>query len=107
MPIHSRNGGDRSLQLERYFKSHIVSLGQHEFGVRGLTPRKQYLLRAAELNAKGQAENEHARKDEFKFLPRAFLRLAEQANVTAIRISFTRRRQKRIVTKPTGQPRGR
>jgi hypothetical protein len=71
-------------------------------GFAGMTPRKEYLLRAAELNAKGQAENEHARKYEFKFLPRAFLRLAEQANVTAIRISFTRRRQKRIATKHYG-----
>jgi len=59
-----------------------------------MTPRKEYLLRAAELSAKAQAENDHARKYELKFLPRAFLRLAKKANVTAKRISFTRRRQK-------------
>jgi hypothetical protein len=44
-----------------------------------MTPRKEYLLRAAELSAKAQAENDHARKVEFQNLARAFLRLAEQA----------------------------
>jgi hypothetical protein len=41
-----------------------------------MIPHQEH-LRAAELSA--QAENEHARKDEFQFLARAFLRLAEQA----------------------------
>jgi hypothetical protein len=48
-------------------------------GFAGMTPRKEYLLRAAELSAKAQAENDHARKVEFQKLARAFLRLAEQA----------------------------
>jgi hypothetical protein len=48
-------------------------------GFAGMTPRKEYLLRAAELSAKAQAENDHARKVEFQNLARAFLRLAEQA----------------------------
>jgi hypothetical protein len=81
-------------------------------GFAGMTRRKEYLLRAAELSAKAQAENDHARKIEFQNLARAFLRLAElrlaeQAERNSIRISFTKRRQKRIATKPTGQPRGR
>jgi hypothetical protein len=44
-----------------------------------MTRRQEYLLRAAELSAKAQAENDHARKVEFQNLARAFLRLAEQA----------------------------
>jgi hypothetical protein len=44
-----------------------------------MIPRQGYLLRAAELSAKAQAENVHARKVEFQNLARAFLRLAEQA----------------------------
>jgi hypothetical protein len=44
-----------------------------------MTGRQEYLLRAAELSAKAQAENDHARKFEFQNLARAFLRLAEQA----------------------------
>ncbi|MGB8608951.1 hypothetical protein [Bradyrhizobium sp.] len=44
-----------------------------------MTSRQGYLLRAAELSAKAQAENDHARKVEFQNLARAFLRLAEQA----------------------------
>ena len=41
--------------------------------------RQGYLLRAAELSAKAQAENDHDCKIEFQNLARAFLRLAEQA----------------------------
>jgi hypothetical protein len=44
-----------------------------------MIPRQEYLLRAAELSAIAQAENDHARKVEFQNLARAFLRLAEQA----------------------------
>ena len=44
-----------------------------------MIPRQQYLLRAAELNARAQAENDHARKVEFQNLARAFLRLAKQS----------------------------
>ena len=70
-----------------------------------MTPRKEYLLRAVELSAKAQAENDHARKYEFKFLPRAFLRLAEKANVTAG--YHLRDAAKKDCHRPTGQPRGR
>jgi len=41
--------------------------------------RQQYPLRAAQLSAKAQAENDHARKVEFQSLARALLRLAEQS----------------------------
>jgi len=44
-----------------------------------MTLRQQYLLRAAELSAKAQAESDHTLKEEFQNLARAFLRLAEQA----------------------------
>jgi len=44
-----------------------------------MTYRQKYLLRAAELSAKAQAENDHTYKIEFQNLARAFLRLAEQA----------------------------
>jgi hypothetical protein len=44
-----------------------------------MTPRDQYLLRAAELSAMAQAETDHAGKVEFENLARAYLRLAEQA----------------------------
>ena len=44
-----------------------------------MIPRQQHLLRAAELSAKAQAENDHVHKVEFQDLARAFLRLAEQA----------------------------
>jgi hypothetical protein len=47
-------------------------------GFAGMT-RQEYPLRAAELGAKAQAENDQARKVEFQNLARAFLRLAEQA----------------------------
>ena len=48
-------------------------------GFAGMIPRQGYLLRATELSAKAQAENDHAHKVEFQNLARAFLRLAEQA----------------------------
>jgi hypothetical protein len=44
-----------------------------------MTARQEYLLRAAELSAKAQVENDRARKTEFQNLARAYLRLAEQA----------------------------
>jgi hypothetical protein len=45
-----------------------------------MIPHQQHLLRAAELSAKAQAENDHAHKVEFQNLARAFLHLAEQAD---------------------------
>jgi hypothetical protein len=42
-------------------------------------PRDAYLLRAAELSAKAQAETDPADKLEFENLARAYLRLAKQA----------------------------
>jgi hypothetical protein len=44
-----------------------------------MTPRHEYLLRAAELSAMAQVEIHHADKAEFENLARAYLRLAEQA----------------------------
>ena len=44
-----------------------------------MTPRHEYLLRAAELSAMAQVETHHADKAEFENLARAYLRLAEQA----------------------------
>jgi hypothetical protein len=44
-----------------------------------MASREQYLLRAAELNALAQVENNHADKLEFENLARAYLRLAKQA----------------------------
>jgi hypothetical protein len=44
-----------------------------------MTPRDQYLLRAAEFSAMAQAETDRADKVEFENLARAYLRLAEQA----------------------------
>ena len=44
-----------------------------------MTLRQQYLLRAAELSAKAQAESDNTRKEELQNLARAFLRLAGQA----------------------------
>ena len=41
--------------------------------------REEYLLRAAELSAKAQAETDHARKVEIENLARAYPRLAEHA----------------------------
>jgi hypothetical protein len=48
-------------------------------GVCGMTQREEYLLRAAELSARAQAEGDSARKAEFENMARAYLRLAEQA----------------------------
>jgi len=44
-----------------------------------MTGQEEYLLRAAALSAKAQAETDHARKVEIENLARAYLRLAEQA----------------------------
>ena len=44
-----------------------------------MTQRKEYLLRAAKLSTRAQAETDHARKVEIENLARAYLRLAEQA----------------------------
>jgi hypothetical protein len=65
--------------MERYGKKHIVAVGPVAFGVAGMTHREEYLLRAAELSAKAQAERENIRKLEFENLARAYLRLAKQA----------------------------
>jgi hypothetical protein len=60
-------------------KDTLYRLGHYGFGVEGMTARQEYLLRAAELSAKAQVENDRARKTEFQNLARAYLRLAEQA----------------------------
>jgi hypothetical protein len=65
--------------MERHVKEHIVAVGPVEFGVAGMTQREEYLLRAAELYAKAQAERDNIRKPEFENLARAYLRLAKQA----------------------------
>ena len=44
-----------------------------------MTPRHQYLLRAAEFSAMAQVEPDRSDKVEFENLARAYLRLAEQA----------------------------
>jgi hypothetical protein len=44
-----------------------------------MTPRYEYLLRAAELSAMAQVETHRADNAEFENLARAYLRLAEQA----------------------------
>lgn len=44
-----------------------------------MTQREEYLLRAAELSARAQAESDAARKVEFENMARAYLRLVEQA----------------------------
>jgi hypothetical protein len=44
-----------------------------------MASRNEYLLRAAELNARAQVEKDHADKLEFENLARAYLRLAKQA----------------------------
>ena len=71
---------------EQYFATgtickttHCIFWDSTSSGFAGMTRRQEYLLRAAELSAKAQAENDHARKFEFQNLARAFLRLAEQA----------------------------
>ena len=78
MPIHFAALQRQSLQLEQYVKKHIVSFGTARVrGPRGMIARQGYLLRAAELSAKAQAEHDHARKIEFQNLAR--MRPAEQA----------------------------
>ena len=70
------------LQPERYVKRHVGGTGARKFCVAGtlsMTPRDQYLLRAAEFSAMAQAETDRADKVEFENLARAYLRLAEQA----------------------------
>ena len=44
-----------------------------------MTPRDEYLLKAAELSAMAQIETDPVDKVEFENLARAYLRLAEQA----------------------------
>jgi hypothetical protein len=44
-----------------------------------MTPRDEYLLKAAALSAMAQAEMDRADKVEFEILARAYLRLAKQA----------------------------
>ena len=63
-------------------KDTLDGRGAHKFCVAGtpfMTPRHQYLLRAAEFSAMAQAETDRADKVEFENLARAYLRLAEQA----------------------------
>ena len=63
-------------------KDTLEGRGAHKFCVAGtlsMTPRDQYLLRAAEFSAMAQAETDRADKVEFENLARAYLRLAEQA----------------------------
>jgi hypothetical protein len=50
-----------------------------DFGVAGMTGREEYLLRAAALSSKAQAETDRACKVGIENLARAYLRLAEQA----------------------------
>jgi len=64
-------------------------------GFEGMIPRQQYLLRAAELSARAQAENDHARKVEFQNLARAFLRLAKQSERNSHADIVYERRQKK------------
>jgi hypothetical protein len=52
-------------------KDTLYRLGHYGFGVEGMTARQEYLLRAAELSAKAQVENDRARKTEFQNLARA------------------------------------
>jgi hypothetical protein len=54
-----------------------------------MTPRHEYLLRAAELSAMAQFETDPADKMEFENLALAYLRLAKQAerNTQAYAIS--------------------
>jgi len=70
------------LQAEQYVKRHIVRVGAAQVwrsGEFNMTGRNEYLLRAAELNALAQVENDPADRFEFENLARAHLRLAKQA----------------------------
>ena len=70
-------------------------MGPVEFGAKGITQREEYLLRAAELSARAQAESDAARKDEFENMARAYLRLAEQAkrnSLTGYRLDAAKKR---------------
>ena len=67
-----------------------------------MIPRQQYLLRAAELSAKAQAENDHARKAEFQNLARAFLRLAEQSERNSHTDIVYETTPKKIAIEPKG-----
>ena len=69
--------------MERYVKKHIVAVGPVAFGAAGMTQREEYLLRAAELSAKAQAERDNIHKLEFENLARAYLRLANQSDRTS------------------------
>jgi hypothetical protein len=59
-----------------------------------MSPRNEYLLRAAELSAMAQAETDHANKVEFENLARAYLRLAEHAERTSHTIVYETQRKK-------------
>jgi hypothetical protein len=63
---------------------------------RAMTQREEYLLRAAELSAKAQAERDNIHKLEFENLARAYLRLAKQAE---------RKSQTNIVATPPNKER--
>src|SRR5215831_20410516 len=75
-----RNLWFQLLQPERYVKRHIVQIGTASWRTGDdMASRNEYLLRAAELNARAQVEKDHADKLEFENLARAYLRLAKQA----------------------------
>ena len=70
------------LQPEQYVKRHIVRVGAAQVwrsGEFNMTGREEYLLRAAELDALAQVEQDPADRLEFENLARAYLRLAKQA----------------------------
>ena len=80
MPIHSRHCSDSTLATGTICqRTHCIVWDSRNSGFAGMTPRQEYLLRAAELSAKAQVENDHACKVEFQNLARAYLRLAKQA----------------------------
>ena len=76
------NRGSSRCNRNDMSKDTLDGRGAREFCVAGtlsMTPRDQYLLRAAEFSAMAQAETDRADKVEFENLARAYLRLAEQA----------------------------
>jgi hypothetical protein len=81
MMLHGTRGSSRC-NWNDMSKNTLYGLGPHKFGVAGtlyMTPRDEYLLKAAELSAMAQAEIDRTDKVEFEILARAYLRLAEQA----------------------------
>ena len=67
----------KTICWELYVKRHIeVSPGK---GTGDMSARDEYLLRAAHLLAKAEAQPDAALKDELENMARSYLRLAEQA----------------------------